>query len=184
MLVDAVCDRLEGGKVIGWFQGRSEWGPRALGNRSILADPRRSDMKDTVNAKIKFREPFRPFAPSVLAERCEEFFELPKAYNSLPARFMLLVVPVRPDKEDVVPAVSHMGTARVQTVHKNSNPRYYRLIERFGERTNVPVLLNTSFNVRGEPIVNSPEDALGTFDNSGLDSLVLGDFLIDKELKK
>ena len=184
VLVDAVCDRLEGGKVIGWFQGRSEWGPRALGNRSILADPRRSDMKDTVNAKIKFREPFRPFAPSVLAERCEEFFELPQAYNSLPARFMLLVVPVRPDKEDVVPAVSHMGTARVQTVHKNSNPRYYRLIERFGERTNVPVLLNTSFNVRGEPIVNSPEDALGTFDNSGLDSLVLGDFLIDKELKK
>jgi len=184
VLINQVCDRLEEGKVIGWFQGRAEWGPRALGNRSILADPRRSDMKDIVNAKIKFREPFRPFAPSVLAEKCDEFFELPNAYNSLAARFMLLVVPVRPDKEDVVPAVSHMGTSRVQTVHKETNPRYHRLIERFGERTNVPVLMNTSFNVRGEPIVNSPTDAIRTFNNSGLDSLVLGSYLIDKEILK
>jgi carbamoyltransferase len=179
-LLDAVVDRIEDGKVIGWFQGRSEWGPRALGNRSILADPRREEMKDLVNTKIKFREPFRPFAPSVLAERCAEFFDLPDPESSLPARFMLVVVPVLPNKIDVIPAVSHMGTARVQTVHKEASPRFHRLIERFGERTGVPVVLNTSFNVRGEPIVESPADALMTFDNSGLDCLVLGDYVIDK----
>ena len=162
-LTDMTVDRLLAGKVVGWYHGRFEWGPRALGNRSILADPRRADMKDLVNTRMKFREPFRPFAPSVLANAAEQYFELPKAESSLPARFMLLVVPVRDDKKDAIPAVTHMGTARIQTVHQDANPLYYRLIERFGEATGVPVLLNTSFNVRGEPIVNTPENALRTF---------------------
>ena len=179
-LVDRTVDRLLSGKVIGWFQDRFEWGPRALGNRSILADPRRPEMKDVVNTKIKFREPFRPFAPSVLAEAAEGYFDLPGAVSNLPARFMLLVVPVREDQQDVIPAVNHMGTARIQTVHKDVSPLYYQLIQRFGEATGVPVLLNTSFNVRGEPIVNTPADALNTFANSGIDTVVIGNFIVDK----
>jgi carbamoyltransferase len=179
-LVERTLERLVSGQVVGWFQGRFEWGPRALGNRSILADPRRPDMKDLVNNKIKFREPFRPFAPAVLAEATEEYFELPESDRHMPARFMLLVVPVKPDKQDVIPAVNHLGTARIQTVHHDYNPLYYELIRGFGDATGVPVLLNTSFNVRGEPIVNTPENALNTFAISGIDSLVLGNYILEK----
>jgi len=180
-LIHATVDRLTDGKVVGWFQGRFEWGPRALGNRSILADPRREDMKDIVNTKIKFREPFRPFAPSVLVDSADKFFDIPNAEESMPARFMLQVVPVKEEKADILPAVNHMGTARVQTVHPDTNPMYYSLIDTFGKATGVPILLNTSFNVRGEPVVNTPENALNTFANSGIDTLVMGDFIVDKE---
>ena len=173
-------DRLTSGKVIGRFNGRFEWGPRSLGNRSILADPRSNEMKDLVNTKIKFREPFRPFAPSALAEIAESYFELPNATDNMAARFMLLVTNVHEDKQDLIPAVSHMGTARVQTVYKETNSSYYNLIERFGQSTGVPILLNTSFKVRGEPIVSSPNDALNTFRNSGIDTLVIGNHIVDK----
>jgi carbamoyltransferase len=179
-LLQRAVDGLTSGKVIGWFQGRFEWGPRALGNRSILADPRRADMKDIVNNKVKFREPFRPFAPAVLAQACNQYFDLPQPDRHLPARFMLLVVPVHQAAQELIPAVSHMGTARIQTVSQADNPPFYRLIQGFGEATGVPVVLNTSFNLRGEPIVNTPRDALATFANSGIDSLVMGNFLLDK----
>jgi carbamoyltransferase len=180
-LIENVVDLLSQGKVIGWSQGRFEWGPRALGNRSIIADPRRTDMKDIVNVKIKFREPFRPFAPSILAERAEEYFELPGAVNHYPARFMLYVVDVKEDKRDVLPAITHVdGTGRLQTVRKEYNPRYYRLIDTFGQATGVPVILNTSFNLRGEPIVNTPLESYRTFSRSGMDALVVGDYLIEK----
>jgi carbamoyltransferase len=180
-LINRVVDNLESGKVIGWSQGRFEWGPRALGSRSILADPRRADMKDIVNVKIKFREPFRPFAPSVLAERTEEYFDLPNAAQHYPARFMLYVVDVKPEKRDIIPAITHIdGTGRLQTVHKEHNPRYYRLIETFGQSTGVPIVLNTSFNLKGEPIVNTPAEAFNTFRKSGMDTLVLGNYVIEK----
>lgn len=179
-LVARTVDRLVGGEVVGWFQDRFEWGPRALGNRSILADPRRPEMKDLVNAKIKFREPFRPFAPAVLADASENYFDLPEPDRQMAARFMLLVVPVNETMQDTIPAVSHMGTARIQSVHQEHNPLYYGLIKEFGEATGVPVLLNTSFNVRGEPIVNTPENALRTFAESEIDSLVMGNFIVQK----
>jgi carbamoyltransferase len=180
-LISRVVDRLQQGKVIGWSQDRFEWGPRALGNRSILADPRRADMKDIVNIKIKFREPFRPFAPSILAERAEEYFVLPNAHNHYPARFMLYVVDVKPEKQSILPAITHVdGTGRLQTVRKEENPKYYRLIETFGQATGVPVILNTSFNLKGEPIVNTPQEAFHTFQRSGMDILVLGDYIIEK----
>ena len=179
-LADMTVDRLSKSEVIGWFQGRFEWGPRALGNRSILADPRRAETKDILNTKIKYREPFRPFAPAVPVESAADFFDLPAPADSLPARFMLLVVPVHEDKQDTIPAVSHMGTARVQTIHPDANPGFHRLVEKFGQATGVPVLLNTSFNVRGEPIVNTPEDAINTFLISGIDSLVMGNCILDK----
>ena len=137
-------------------------------------------MKDVVNTKIKFREPFRPFAPAVLAEESENYFDLPNAQDNMLTRFMLLVVPVQEDKRDIIPAVNHMGIARIQTVHRDTSPFYHRLIQGFGRETGVPVLMNTSFNVRGEPIVNSPMDALNTFTESGIDSLVIGNFLVDK----
>ena len=172
-----MVERLEQGKVAGWFQGRFEWGPRALGHRSILADPRRPEMKDLVNVKIKYREPFRPFAPSVLVGRAEEYFALSDAARHYPARFMLYVVDVHDAKRDAIPAVTHVdGTARLQTVREDTAPRYHRLIERFGKATGVPVLLNTSFNLKGEPIVNTPAEALATFGRSGMDVLVLGDY--------
>jgi carbamoyltransferase len=181
-LLARVVDRLQAGRVVGWVQGRFEWGPRALGHRSILADPRRADMKDVVNTKIKFREPFRPFAPSVLVERAGEYFDLADPARQYPARFMLYVVDVKADKRDVIPAVTHVdGTGRVQTVRRAENGRYYRLIEAFGHATGVPVLLNTSFNLKGEPIVNTPAEAFHTFRASGMDSLVLGDCLLDKD---
>ncbi len=180
-LLDQVVDRLMSGKVVGWFQGRFEWGPRALGNRSILADPRNHEMKDIVNAKIKFREPYRPFAPSVLAEQTEKFFELPNATRHFPARYMLYVVPVKAGQQSALPAITHVdGTARPQMVFRDQSPRYYKLIERFDQASGVPVVLNTSFNLRGEPIVAGPADALNTFAKSEMDTLVLEDLLIDK----
>jgi carbamoyltransferase len=180
-IISRVVDELQNGKVIGWFQGRFEWGPRALGNRSILADPRRTDMKDLVNVKIKFREPFRPFAPSVPAEDAGKYFDLPSAEKHYPARFMLYVVDVLPDKQSVLPAITHVdGTGRLQTVRKEYNPKYHKLIRTFGEATGVPVVLNTSFNLKGEPIVNTPEQAFRTFSRSGMDYLVLGDYIIKK----
>ena len=181
-LIERVVDHLVKGKVIGWSQGRFEWGPRALGNRSILADPRRQEMKDIVNVKIKFREPFRPFAPSILAEETEKYFALPDAKKHYPARFMLYVVDVNKDKQDVLPAITHVdGTGRLQTVRKELNPRYYKLIETFGQATGVPVVLNTSFNLRGEPIVNKTSEAFNTFSQSGMDVLVLGDYIVEKK---
>ena len=179
-LIDRVVEAIVDGQVVGWFQGRFEWGPRALGNRSILADPRRDDMKEIVNTKIKFREPYRPFAPSILAERAEEYFDLPGAAEVLPARFMLLVAPVREDKHEVIPAVTHVdGSGRPQTVVADQSPRYHRLISRFEEATGVPALLNTSFNLRGEPIVTTPANAYNTFAASGMDLLVMNHHLVE-----
>jgi carbamoyltransferase len=180
-LLDRVVGLLSRGKVAGWFQGRFEWGPRALGHRSILADPRRSEMKDVVNTKIKFREPYRPFAPSVLEDRAGAFFDLPEPERHYPSRFMLYVVDVKASAKPNLPAITHVdGSARLQTVRRDTAPLYYRLIEKFGEATGVPVILNTSFNLRGEPIVTSPADALKTFYNSGLDFLVLGNYIVAK----
>ena len=180
-LLDQVTDSLTKGQVVGWFQGRFEWGPRALGNRSILADPRRGEMKNIVNTKIKYREPFRPFAPVVLVERAPEYFEFPNVANHYPPRFMLMVSPVHPDKRAVIPATTHEGgTGRLQTIDYETNPRYYEIVRRFGQATGVPVLLNTSFNLRGEPIVSTPANAWYTFSNSGLDMLAMGPFLVRK----
>ncbi len=173
-LMEATVDELVGGKVVGWFQGRSEFGPRALGNRSILADPRRHDIKDVLNRKVKFREAFRPFAPAVLADRAEEFFDL----GGVPSPLMLRVVPVRGDG---LPGVTHVDrSARVQTVDPSQNERFYELISAFGARTGVPVLVNTSFNVAGEPIVETPADAIRTFRRSGMDVLVVGHAMVRK----
>jgi len=161
---------------VGWFQGRAEVGPRALGARSILADPRRAEMKDIVNAEVKHREGFRPFAPSVLDERGPEYFE-----GYYPNPFMLLVLPIRKDKREAIPAVTHVdGTGRLQTVTRAGNPLYYRVIEEFDRRTGVPVVLNTSFNLRGEPIVHRPQEALADFLNTGMDALFLGPYLVRK----
>jgi carbamoyltransferase len=181
-LLDELVDDLTAGRVLGWFQGRFEWGPRALGNRSILADPRREEMKEIVNEKIKFREPFRPFAPAIIESRANEFYCTPALDENLIARYMLLVSPVVEEKQAVVPATTHIGgTGRLQTVRREWNPRYHDLIERFGQATGVPVLLNTSFNLRGEPIVNTPQNAFNTFVGSDIDVLVLGNFVVRKE---
>lgn len=182
----AFCvDALTKGKVCGWFQGRFEFGPRALGNRSIIGDPRKAEMKDIVNSKIKFREAFRPFAPVVLIEKAEEYFAHPGCAEQYPSRFMLLVAPVQADKRDKIPAVTHEdGTGRFQVVKREWNPRYYDLIKQFGDATGVHVLLNTSFNLKGEPIVTTPENAFNTFMKSGLDLLVLGNYVIEKEKVK
>jgi len=183
-LLDQVVNHLVNGKVVGWSQGRFEWGPRALGSRSILADPRNPNMKDIVNAKIKFREPYRPFAPSVLAECAEKYFQLPNAAKHSPARYMLYVVPVRQDQQATLPAITHVdGTGRLQTVFREQSPRYYHLIERFGQATGVPVVLNTSFNLKGEPIVNTPANAFNTFSKSEMDALVLENFIVDKSIE-
>ncbi len=184
-LLDRVVDEIMDQKVIGLFQGRFEWGPRALGNRSILADPRRAEMKEIVNSKIKFREPFRPFAPVVPNDRAAEFFDYPDVENAHLPRFMLAVSPVPEDKRDVAPATTHEGgTGRLQTIDKDTNPRYYELVRRFGEATGVPILINTSFNLRGEPIVSTPANAWWTFSNSGIDWLMMGQFLVGKDAKK
>jgi carbamoyltransferase len=174
------AEHIAEGKVIGWFQGKFEWGPRSLGNRSILADPRLEEMKDIVNTKIKFREPFRPFAPSVLEDRAAEYFDLPADTSGLPERFMQLVVPIKSEHQKTIPAVNHNGTARLQTVYRETNHLYYELIQRFGEITGVPIVLNTSFNVRGEPIVNTPEQAINTFQNTGIDTLFIGRHILEK----
>ncbi len=180
-LIERAVDDLEAGKVIAWFQGRFEWGPRALGNRSILADPRRSDMKKIVNRKIKFREPFRPFAPVVPESCISSLFDTPgDLKQQYPARFMLLVVPWKDGVGQQVSAVNHLGSGRLQSLRREWNPRYYSVLENFGQSTGVPVLMNTSFNVRGEPIVASPQDALRTFHNSGLDVLFMGDYRLEK----
>jgi carbamoyltransferase len=169
------------GKVVGWFQGAFEWGPRALGNRSILADPRRDDMKAIVNHKIKFREPFRPFAPSMLDRSVADYIELSDGQCVDPARFMLMVAPIRPDKRAKIPAVTHVdGTGRLQSVERRVNPLYYRLIETFERETGVPVVLNTSFNLKGEPIVDTPDQAISTFLRSEMDALVLGHQIVTK----
>jgi carbamoyltransferase len=166
------------GHVFGWFQGGSEFGPRALGNRSILADPREAKMKDIINEQVKHRQPFRPFAPIVLAERAEEIFE-----DCVESPFMLLAMKVRPEWRDKIPAVVHVdGTARVQTVCQDNNERLYKLLKEFDAITGVPVLLNTSFNVKGEPIVEEPQDAVECFLSTGIDYLALQDVLIEKTL--
>lgn len=170
-LLDRVARDLAAGKLVGWFQGRSEMGPRALGNRSILADPRRAETKDVINALVKHREPFRPFAPAVLIERASEFFHLDQ-----PDPFMTLAPRVRADKAHLIPAAVHVdGTGRIQTVERSANPRYYGVIEAFGKLTGVPVLLNTSFN-RQEPIVETPRHAVSCYLRTGLDVLVMGNY--------
>jgi len=177
-----MVDDMLAGKVIGLHQGRFEWGPRALGNRSILADPRSAEMKNIVNARIKFREPFRPFAPVILEERASEFYDgIGDPARNFSLRYMLMVCPVKDGRGDQMQAVTHEGgTGRVQTVRRESNPLYYRAIELFGQATGIPVLLNTSFNLRGEPIVTTPGNALNTFGNSDIDTLYVGDFVVRK----
>jgi carbamoyltransferase len=210
-LAGFIAGEIAKGQVIGWMQGRFEWGPRALGDRSILADARNSKMKDIINSKVKFREAFRPFAPSVLAEKADMVFELfdiaggakgrapdgahvrstggretrDRTRNDLvnyyPLRFMLYVVPVKKDWQRRVPAINHAdNTARPQLVYKETNPLYYQLISAFYKKTGVPLVLNTSFNLKGEPIVNSPEDVYSTFIRSGIDILVMGNFVVEK----
>ena len=167
---------LADGKIIGWFQDRMEMGPRALGNRSILADPRTAEMKDLLNARVKFREGFRPFAPSVLEDKTGEWFN-----TDYPSPYMILVYDVLEEKRDRIPAVTHVdGTGRVQSVSKKHNPKYYRLIEEFGKLTGVPIVLNTSFNIRGEPIVHRPEQAIECFLKTGMDALFLGNYVLTK----
>jgi carbamoyltransferase len=195
-LAERVAAMLADGAVVGWMQGRMEFGPRALGNRSILADPRRPSMQRDLNLKIKFRESFRPFAPSVLATRAAEYFELDG-----PSPYMLLVAPVRgaastgadgPQGLDrlravrsPLPAITHVdGSARVQTVDPRTNAAFAALIEAFGRRTSVPVLVNTSFNVRGEPIVCTPADAFRCFMATAMDCLVIGPFLLRREAQR
>lgn len=170
---------LSEGKIIGWFQDAMEFGQRALGNRSIIADPRREEMKDLVNRIIKYREGFRPFAPSILEERVAEYFECKKGAQ---VPFMERVFKIREERRAEIPAVTHVdGTGRLQTVSKKTNPRYYKLIEEFNRLTGTPIILNTSFNLKGEPVVMAPTDAIRTFMSSGLDVLVLGDFCITKK---
>ncbi|MEK7233314.1 MAG: carbamoyltransferase N-terminal domain-containing protein [Elusimicrobiota bacterium] len=179
---DELCDRVSGllaeGKVVGWHQGRSEWGPRSLGQRSILADPRPAAMKDTVNAKIKFRESYRPFAPSICAGAAAEWFDLPGLPAPDPYRFMLATAKTRPDRRDLLAAVTHVdGSSRVQTIDPEQSPLFHRLAQTMGRRTGVPAALNTSFNLQGEPIVETPADAVATFLSSGMDALAVGPFL-------
>ncbi len=167
--------RIAAGKIVGWFQGRAEWGPRALGNRSIVADPRRPEMKQILNERVKHRESFRPFAPSILEEAVGDYFTC-----THPSPFMTLAYPVRPERRHVIPAPTHVdGTGRLQTVRQDTNPLYWQLIKEFGSCTGVPVVLNTSFN-DNEPIVTRPEEALDCFLRTKMDVLVLGPYLIEK----
>jgi carbamoyltransferase len=174
-LIDQTAREIAEGKVIGWFQGRMEFGPRALGSRSILADPRRHDMKDILNQRIKHREHFRPFCPSVLAEATGDFFE-----TDYPSPFMVQAFRIKPSQRDRIPAVTHQdGTGRLQTVERDVNPLYWDLLKRFGEITGVPILINTSFN-ENEPIVNTPAEALACFLRTHMDALAMGSFLLQK----
>lgn len=174
-LIEVVTDRLLDAGVVGWYQGRAEFGPRALGNRSIIVDPRREDAKELLNVKIKRRESFRPFAPSILKEATAEYFE---KVDDVP--FMEKVFPIKKEKHAMIPAVTHVdGSGRLQTVEKSANPRYYRLIERFGEKSGVPILLNTSFN-ENEPIVNTPEHALECYLRTKMDMLVMGNIVVQR----
>jgi carbamoyltransferase len=176
---DPACtaaELLSHGKILGWFQGRMEFGPRALGSRSILADPRDPEMNAKVNNAVKFREWWRPFAPSLKKEAAGEYLE-----SARDSPFMIVTAQVRPEKRSIIPAVTHVdGSARPQTVEKEINPLYWRLIDEFGKRTGVPVVMNTSFNLRGEAIVHTPSDAVRTFFSSGMDALVMGSFLVEK----
>ena len=171
-----VASLLANQNIIGLYQGKMEFGPRSLGNRSIIADPRSAEMKDIVNSKVKFREPFRPFAPAILAERCIDFFE-----NDYTSPYMLLVYKVREAKKHLIPAVVHVdGTGRVQTVTRDVNKRYYDIIKHFGDLTGVPVILNTSFNIKDEPIVCTPEEAIRCFLGTSIDVLVMEDYIVKK----
>jgi carbamoyltransferase len=174
-LLDQVVDALCGGKVVGWFQGQMEFGARALGNRSLLADPRREDMRDIINLKIKFREKFRPFAPSILEEHVGEYFEI-----DAPVPFMEKVFKIRPEQRGKIPAVTHVdGTGRLQSVSRKTNPLYWDLIKTFADRTGVPLLLNTSLN-ENEPIVRTPEEAIKCFLRTRMDALVLGSYYVER----
>jgi carbamoyltransferase len=174
-LLELTAQDIADGKVVGWYQGRSEWGPRALGNRSILANPNRDDMKDILNARIKRREWFRPFAPAVLAEKQSEVFE-----GDHPSPFMLHVYKIRQNWRDKLPAVNHVDdTGRLQTVSRHENPMYYDLISRFEQKTGIPVILNTSFN-ENEPIVNTPDEAVDCYQRTKMDTLVIGNFFCQK----
>ncbi|MGB0036272.1 MAG: carbamoyltransferase C-terminal domain-containing protein, partial [Candidatus Acidiferrales bacterium] len=176
VLLQAVALHIAAGKIVGWFQGRVEWGPRALGNRSILADPRRPEMKDILNLRIKHRETFRPFAPSILEEAAGEFFEQTHA-----SPFMTFAYAVRPEKRAAIPAPTHVdGTARLQTVNRQANPLYWKLLRAFGDLTGVPAVVNTSFN-DNEPIVCRPEEALDCFRRTQMDVLVMGNFVLEKK---
>jgi carbamoyltransferase len=175
-VAQVVAELLAQGKIIGWFQGRMEFGPRALGSRSILADPRDPEMNTKVNNAVKFREWWRPFAPSFKKEAASEYLE-----SATDSPFMILTAQVRPEKRAIIPAVTHVdGSARPQTVERETNPLYWRLIDEFGKRTGVPVIMNTSFNLRGEAIVHTPTDAVRTFFSSGMDALCIGRFLVEK----
>jgi carbamoyltransferase len=173
---DRAAKELDEGKIVGWFQGRMEMGPRALGARSILADPRRIGLRDEINAMIKNRESFRPFAPSVLAEEAPRFFEISQ---NMPSPFMLMTFNTRDEKRQLIPAVVHVdGSSRLQTVSEEDNPRYYQLLRKFYEKTGIPLILNTSFNRAGEPIVNNPADAVKCFLKCGMDVLFVEDYMI------
>jgi len=174
-LIDRTVEEIAAAKIVGWFQGRMEFGPRALGNRSILADPRRDDMKGILNSRIKYREPFRPFCPSVLAECAGEYFE-----TNYPSPFMVMAYKIKPEQRNRVPAVTHGdGTGRLQTVEQAVNPLYWKLIRRFGDATGVPILLNTSFN-ENEPIVYTPAQAIDCFLRTRMDVLSIGSFFLLK----
>ena len=167
---------MEKGKIVAWFQGGAEFGPRALGNRSIICKPFPESMRDHLNKRVKFREEFRPFAPSVLDKYQKDFFEL-----NQDSPHMLIASKVKKNKKNLIPAVVHIDdTCRVQTVKKNINERFYDLIESFNKLTKIPVLLNTSFNVKGQPIVNTPSEALETFKSTNIDVLAIGDFVLIK----
>jgi carbamoyltransferase len=184
-IAPTVASLLADNNVVGWFQGRMEFGPRALGARSILANPTDPTTKDTLNAKIKHREAFRPFAPSTLVEAASTYFDFGAPDGDPESPFMLLTARVRPEKQHLLPAITHVdGTARVQTVSREQNPLYYVLIEEFGKLTGVPVLVNTSFNVQGEPIVCSPEEAFNSFAHTDMDYLMMGDALIPASSKR
>ena len=179
-LLETTAKLISEQNVVGWFQGKMEWGPRALGNRSILADPRTKEMKDILNEKIKHRESFRPFAPSILEEFTSDYFEFASGRFSEILPYMLLVARVK--KPDKIPAVTHVdGTGRLQTVSRNINPLYYDLINKFFKITNVPVVVNTSMNVRGEPIVNTPQHALNMLTKTDMDYLVIGNYIIQRQ---
>ncbi len=180
-LVDTIASELAKEKVVGFFHGRAEWGPRALGARSILASPRTSEMKEIINTKVKFREPYRPFAPVVLSEKVKDYFEVGNLKYENLSKFMLGVFPVKEALRSLIPAVTHIdGSGRIQTISKSQNSRYYDIVKSFGAKTGVYVLTNTSFNLKGEPVVNSPEDAFKTFKASGLDLLALENCLVYK----
>jgi carbamoyltransferase len=177
-LISGAAQRLAAGEVVAWAQGRLEFGPRALGNRSILGDPRDAKMRDHINELIKQREEFRPFAPAVVSESASEYFEIEEGKERYYAH-MLFVAQTRPKYRDQLGAVTHVdGSARLQTVDKKQNPRFWALLKKFEELTGLPVLLNTSFNLRGQPIVRDPATALETFVVSNLDALVIGDYLV------